>query len=80
MKKEFDTPRLLTVREAAALLQVSERTLLSLIWRNQMPAVRISHDQWRINENELNKFIRRLFTSPACKHLQQKWPELDERK
>ncbi|MBI4522625.1 MAG: helix-turn-helix domain-containing protein [Deltaproteobacteria bacterium] len=48
--------RLLTVTDAAALLQVSKRTILRLIHHSEIPAFRVG-GQWRLRETEFLKWI-----------------------
>jgi len=50
------TRRFLTLDEAAAMLQVSKRTLHRLIRRNEMPGLKVGA-QWRIPENGFLKWV-----------------------
>ena len=56
MENDLEQLRLLTVAEAAELLQVSKRTLERLIQRRELPAFKVGH-QWRVRESELVKWI-----------------------
>lgn len=59
MENDLEQLRLLTVAEAAELLQVSKRTLERLIQRRKLPAFKVGH-QWRVRESELVKWIEAL--------------------
>ena len=48
--------RLLTLPEAADLLQVSTRTLQRMIRRNELPAFKVG-GQWRVRESQLTRWI-----------------------
>ncbi len=48
--------RLLTLGEAAAILQVSKRTLLRMIKRKEVPAFKVG-GQWRIRESQFRKWV-----------------------
>ena len=48
--------KLLTPKEAAAILKVSDRTVQRLVSRGEIPAKRIG-DQWRIIESTLIDWI-----------------------
>lgn len=45
-------PVLMTIQQAAVLLQLSERTVLNLIMSNQIEAIKIGN-QWRIPKDKL---------------------------
>lgn len=47
-------PVLMTIQQAAVLLQLSERTVLNLITSNQIDAIKIGN-QWRIPKDKLLK-------------------------
>jgi excisionase family DNA binding protein len=57
MEKEPENLRLLTLREAAQMLQVSPRTLQRLIRKNDLPAFKVG-GQWRVRESQLAQWIR----------------------
>jgi excisionase family DNA binding protein len=59
MENDFEPLRMLTIREAAELMQLSSRTLERLIRRNKFPGVKIG-GQWRVRETELAKWINAL--------------------
>ena len=44
--------RFMTLAEAAAILQVSKRTLLRMIQHREVPALKVG-GQWRIRESQL---------------------------
>jgi len=48
--------KLLTIRQVAEYLKVSERTILRYIESERLQASRIG--QWRIKESDLNKFLK----------------------
>ena len=57
MEKEPESLRLLTLREAAQMLQVSPRTLQRLIRKNDLLAFKVGC-QWRVRESQLAQWIR----------------------
>ena len=48
--------RPLTVKDAAEYLQVTERTILSLLAKGALPAAKIGR-QWRISRKGLDEYI-----------------------
>ena len=56
MTQTDPTRRFLTLDEAAAMLQVSKRTLHRLIRRNEMLGLKVGA-QWRIPENGFLKWV-----------------------
>jgi excisionase family DNA binding protein len=56
MDQKFDSIRLLTLDEAAALLQVSKRTLHRMIKTNELPAFKVG-GQWRLRETQLRQWV-----------------------
>jgi excisionase family DNA binding protein len=48
--------KLLTLAEAAAILQISKRTLLRMIQQREVPAFKIG-GQWRIRESQFRKWV-----------------------
>ena len=62
MDQKFDSIRLLTLDEAAALLQVSKRTLHRMIKINQLPAFKVG-GQWRVRETQLRQWVEHRETS-----------------
>jgi excisionase family DNA binding protein len=56
MESKFDQIRLLTLAEAAQLLQVSIRTLQRMIRSKKLPAFKVG-GQWRIRESQLQQWI-----------------------
>lgn len=56
MDQNFDSIRLLTLDEAAALLHVSKRTLQRMIKINELPAFKVG-GQWRLRETQLRQWV-----------------------
>jgi excisionase family DNA binding protein len=56
MDEKFDDIRLLTLDEAAALLQVSKRTLQRMIKISELPAFKVG-GQWRLRETQLRQWV-----------------------
>ena len=56
MDQPFDDIRLLTLDEAAALLQVSKRTLQRMIKIDDLPAFKVG-GQWRLRETQLRQWV-----------------------
>jgi excisionase family DNA binding protein len=56
MDQQFDDIRLLTLDEAAALLQVSKRTLQRMIKVDDLPAFKVG-GQWRLRETQLRQWV-----------------------
>ena len=48
--------KLITLAEAASLLQVSKRTLLRMIQQKQVPAFKVG-GQWRIRESQFRRWV-----------------------
>lgn len=48
--------RLITLEAAAAILQVSKRTLLRMIQKREVPAFKVG-GQWRIRESQFRKWV-----------------------
>ena len=55
----IDPVRLLTLKETAAVLQISERTALRMIDRKKLPAFKVG-GQCRVSENKLTKLLESL--------------------
>ena len=49
-------PRLLTIKEVASLLQVSDKTVRRLIEREELPAMKLGA-QWRIDPRDLDRAL-----------------------
>lgn len=49
--------RLLTIPEASAILQVSEKTVRRWIYAGELPAAKLGN-QWRIRPRDLDDFVR----------------------
>ena len=56
MEKQLERIRLLTLSEAAKLLQVSTRTLQRMIRQSQLPAFKVG-GQWRMRESQLSEWL-----------------------
>jgi excisionase family DNA binding protein len=56
MEKHLESIRLLTLSEAAKLLQVSTRTLQRMIRQSQLPAFKVG-GQWRMRESQLSEWL-----------------------
>jgi excisionase family DNA binding protein len=56
MESKLDQIRLLTLAEAAELLQVSVRTLQRMIRSKKLPAFKVG-GQWRIRESQLQQWV-----------------------
>ena len=56
MDEKIENIRLLTLSEAADLLQVSTRTLQRMIRNNQLPAFKVG-GQWRLRETQLRQWV-----------------------
>ncbi len=59
MKNDLEPVRLLTIRETAALLQVSTRTVQRLIRGKELRAFKVGA-RWRVRESELTKWLQGL--------------------
>lgn len=53
---ELENIRLLTLSEAANLLQVSTRTLQRMIRNGELPAFKVG-GQWRVRETQLQQWV-----------------------
>jgi excisionase family DNA binding protein len=62
MDNQFANIRLLTLSEAAQLLQVSTRTLHRMIRSGDLPALKVG-GQWRLRETQLQQWLERRETS-----------------
>ena len=60
----------LTLEEAAAMLQVSKRTLQRLVQRREMPGLKIG-GQWRIPPDRFMKWIEERMVSKSELHKAQ---------
>ena len=57
MHNQFANIRLLTLSEAAQLLQVSIRTLHRMIRSGDLPALKVG-GQWRVREIQLEQWVQ----------------------
>ena len=55
MTQSFD---LLTVKEVAEILRVSQPTVLRMIDDGELPAIRV-RNQWRIRRSDLDDYLQR---------------------
>jgi excisionase family DNA binding protein len=53
---ELENIRLLTLSEAANLLQISTRTLQRMIRKGELPAFKVG-GQWRVRETQLRQWV-----------------------
>ena len=56
MDEKLENIRLLTLSEAANLLQVSTRTLQRMIRNRELPAFKVG-GQWRVRETQLRQWV-----------------------
>ncbi len=56
MDNKLEDIRLLTLAEAAQLLQVSKRTLQRMIKLGDLPAFKVG-GQWRVRETQLRQWV-----------------------
>ena len=56
MDENLENIRLLTLSEAANLLQVSTRTLQRMIRNRELPAFKVG-GQWRLRESQLRQWV-----------------------
>ena len=52
----FQELKLLTLSEAAMILQLSKRTLLRMIQQREVPAFKVG-GQWRIRESQFRRWV-----------------------
>jgi excisionase family DNA binding protein len=64
MDQKLETICLLTLSEAASLLQVSTRTLQRMIRGGQLPAFKVG-GQWRLRETQLRQWVESREIAPA---------------
>ena len=55
MNMEQPDMRFMTLAEAAAVLQISKRTILRMIQKGSVPALKVG-GQWRIRESQLRRW------------------------
>jgi len=58
-------PEILTLQQAAAMLQVSERTIQRMVKRGEIPGTRIG-GQWRFDRDQLRAMVRGEWTRPPA--------------
>jgi excisionase family DNA binding protein len=59
MESDVEQIRLLTLDEAAEVLQVSKRTVRRMVDQKEFPAFKVG-GQWRVRESEVAKWIQGL--------------------
>jgi excisionase family DNA binding protein len=59
MENRDEPIRLLTLKETAELLRVSSRTVMGMVKRKELLALKVGH-QWRVNESHLSKWMQGL--------------------
>ena len=64
MDQKLENIRLLTLTEAAILLQVSTRTLQRMIRNGKLPAFKVG-GQWRLRETQLRQWVEDRETTPV---------------
>ena len=64
MDQKLENIRLLTLTEAATLLQVSTRTLQRMIRNGKLPAFKVG-GQWRLRETQLRQWVEDRQTTPV---------------
>ena len=52
-----DYPEILTLQQAAEMLQISDRTIQRMVKRGEMPGVRLG-GQWRFERDQLKALVR----------------------
>ncbi len=56
MNNDHTDLRLLTLGDAAAILQLSKRTLIKMIQKKEVPGFKVG-GQWRIRESQFKKWV-----------------------
>ena len=56
MNGEQTELKFLTLAEAAAILQVSKRTIFRMIQKKELPALKVG-GQWRLRESQFRKWV-----------------------
>ena len=59
MENDLEPLLLLTLDEAAKVLQVSKRTVRRMVDQKEFPAFKVG-GQWRVRESEVTKWIQEL--------------------
>jgi len=59
VQNDTDPLSLLTLRQTADVLQMSQRTVLRMLKSKQLPAFKLGH-QWCVRESELAKWLKGL--------------------
>jgi excisionase family DNA binding protein len=57
--------KLLTLKETAKILRVSERTIMRYLKSGKLKASKLG--QWRIQESDLKKFLKENLNLKSCK-------------
>ena len=56
MNGEQTELKFLTLAEAAAILQISKRTILRMVQKKDVPALKVG-GQWRLRESQLRRWV-----------------------
>ena len=67
METQLENLQLLTLAEAATVLQVSTRTLQRMIQSSELPAFKVG-GQWRVRESQLRQWIEKRENPLAGNH------------
>ena len=59
MENRDEPLRLLTIKEAAVILRMSQRTVQRLIQRKELPSFKVG-GQWRLRESQVAKWLEGL--------------------
>ena len=59
MENELEPLRVLTLKETADVLQLSERTVHRMVKRKELPAFKVG-GRWRVSEKQLTKWMQGL--------------------
>ena len=76
---ETKYPEILTLQQAAELLQISERTLQRIVKKGEVPGVQVG-GQWRFCRDQLKELVRGEWTAPLNKESGQSLVEKESLK
>jgi len=72
-------PRFLTLADVAEVLNTSVKQVYALVRRGELPAIKIGgRGQWRVERDELEKYIQRQYSHVRGYIRQHPWGEADE--
>jgi len=66
MAEQISTPKLLTPREAAKSLKVSQRTIYNWIKQGKLNVMRLPGGEFRIPQEEINNILIPERKNPRC--------------